>query len=130
MIFNPYVIGATLLILAITHAGAFLKGRSYEGTKQKAEHAKQLEKVIADANANALVDMSAALEVGQSQAKVREVIRTVREQVAVETTKPVYQSCGLEPAGVELWNRAVSAGSQTPAPGKPDPAPARLPRIN
>jgi hypothetical protein len=83
-----------------------------------------LETAIKEHNANAQVDMLAAYEVGQEQAKVRTVTRTIREQVDKVVEKPVYRDCRLEPAALSLWNAANRGAFETPPTGKPDSAPS------
>lgn len=128
---NPYVIGAIALGLIVTHASAFIKGRSYAETQQQAAYSKQLEQVITEHNANAAKDAQAAFEAGKKQAGARVVTRTIREQVDKVVDRPVYRDCRLDDDGFRLWNDA-NRGSLAEAntAGKPDPAPAKLPRIN
>jgi hypothetical protein len=126
---NPWVILIVLVILGITHAGAFLKGRGYEETKQKAAQVDAVNKAIGEHNANAQVDMLAAYEAGQAQSRARVVTRTVQQQVdrLVETT--VYRDCRLDDNGLRLWNQANAGRIEAPAPGKPDSALSGAPAI-
>lgn len=126
---NPYVLGAVALGLLVSHASMYVKGGNDEENKQKAAYSRQLEKAMEMHNENAARDVQTAFEAGQKQARARVVTRTIQQQVDKVVERAVYRDCRLDDDGLRLWN-AANAGAETPPPAKPDPAPAKLPRIN
>lgn len=120
---NPWVLLIVGAVWLASVAGAFVKGRDYEGGVQAKAHAAALAKALQDAQDNAVIDMQAAADVERQKAQAKVVYRTITEQVNVEVEKPVYRDCHLTDDGIRLWNDANrGAISQASATGKPDPA--------
>ena len=94
--FSPYLILAAVLAIGAAGIGGYFKGSADKENALQAQYAKQLDGVIAEHNANAVVDMQAAAEVAakEAQAKTRTVY--IRSQANDAIAKaPAAVNCNL-----------------------------------
>lgn len=125
---NPWVILGIVLFWGASVTGAYLKGHSIAKDQAKAEYSRQLESSIAEANADALVDMQAAREVGEREARARVITRTITNEVTkVIHGKPSAAVCRWDDDSGKLLERAVEAANDL-APA-PKPVPSAGPRL-
>ena len=109
---NPYVLLGLGIFYLASVAGAYFKGGQIERDHAKAEYSKQLEGEIKQANDNSVIDMQAAYDWGQSNAKIRERVVTIRSEAATVTaSSPMAASCDLDNSRFGLLQRAIQAAN-------------------
>ena len=125
---NPWIILGAVLFYAASMAGAYFKGGQHERNAAKAEYSRQLESSIAEANANAQIDMQAAREVGEREGRAR--ARTVviqGEAQVVFRDNPQPRVCDWTQPAFSVLQRAIESANDLAATPKPVPdAGARL----
>ena len=131
---NPYVLLGLLVFWLASVSGAYLKGHSAAHDQARAQYATDLEKAIAKHEEDAAIDMQAAREAGQAEAKAR--VKTVTVTNTVERIlyeKPSPANCRvtddtfkLLAAAVQIANGAdPDATGAVPKPRDPSSKPAR-----
>ena len=107
---NPYLILGAVLFWIASVTIAFFQGESREADRAKAEYSRQLESAIKEANEDALVDMQAAREVGQREARAKVITRTItNEVVKVIHERPQPAVCRWDDTSFGLLKSAVEA---------------------
>jgi len=128
---NPWLTLGLLVFWIASVAGAYVKGFDRAQDKARAEYAGHLEKAVADANEDALIDMEAAREAGQREAAVRTKVVTLTNEVErVIREKPAPADCRLQPDTLKLLNVAISIANNADtdsATGVPQPGPKAAP---
>jgi len=110
--FNPWVILGAVLFWIASVTIAFFQGESREADRAKAEYSRQLESAIKEANEDALVDMQAAREVGQREARAKVITRTItNEVVKVIHEKPMPAVCRWDADSARLLDDAIKAAN-------------------
>ena len=97
--FSPYLILAAVLAIGAAGVGGYFKGSTDAKNAAQAEYAKQLDGVITQHNADAVIDMQAAAEVArqEAQAKTRTVyIRGAASEAIAKSALPA--DCLLIPS--------------------------------
>jgi len=129
---NPYLILGAVLFWIVSVTVAFFQGESREADRAKAEYSRQLESAIKEANDNAQIDMQAAREVGQREARAKVITRTItNEVVKVIREKPMPAVCRWDDPSVGLLKRAVEAANDlaSAAPAVPKPGDTHKPAV-
>ena len=109
---NPYILLGLVIFWIASVTGAYLKGHSIAEDQAKAAYSKQLDAAIASHNEDALVDMQAAREAGEREARARVVTRTITNEVTkVIHEKPSPAICRWDDPSVGLLQRAVEAAN-------------------
>ena len=109
---NPYLILGAVLFWIASVTIAFFQGESREADRAKAEYSRQLESAIKEANEDALIDMQAAREVGQREARAKVITRTItNEVVKVIHEKPMPAVCRWDADSARLLDDAIKAAN-------------------
>ena len=124
--FNAWLLLGLLVFWLTSVGGAYYKGRGAAQDEARAQYATQLEQTIAEHREDALIDMEAAREAGQREARARTRILTVTNEVEkVLYAKPAPPECRLASDTFSLLRVAVQlANGSDPDPAKPVPIPA------
>ena len=127
---NPYLILGAVLFWIASVTIAFFQGESREADRAKAEYSRQLESAIKAANEDALIDMQAAREVGQREARAKVITRTItNEVVKVIHERPMPAVCRWDADSTRLLDDAIKAANDLQATPKrvPDASSATKP---
>ena len=119
---NPYLILAIVLAIGGAGTGGFFYGQHVQQAYDIAEQKKAVDAAITQHNADTLIDMQAAYERGQAEAKVKVITRTIQgEANAISASKPLPVTCRLDDGRMGLLRRAIAAsnGDADPAGGMP-----------
>ena len=109
---NPYLILGAVLFWIASVTIAFFQGESREADRAKAEYSRQLESAIKAANEDALIDMQAAREVGQREARAKVITRTItNEVVKVIHERPMPAVCRWDADSTRLLDDAIKAAN-------------------
>jgi len=109
---NPYLILGAVLFWIASVTVAFFQGESREADRAKAEYSRQLESAIKAANEDALIDMQAAREVGQREARAKVITRTItNEVVKVIHERPMPAVCRWDADSTRLLDDAIKAAN-------------------
>src|SRR3990167_10160826 len=130
--FNPWVILGAVLFWMASVGAAYYKGGVHAEKAPKAKSSRQLESAIKEANDNAQIDMQAAREVGQREARAKVITRTItNEVVKVIREKPMPAVCRWDDPSVGLLKRAVEAANDlaSAAPAVPKPGDTHKPAV-
>ena len=112
MMLNPWLILGAILFWGASVTAAFFQGESRERDRAKAEYSRQLESAIKAANEDALIDMQAAREVGQREARAKVITRTItNEVVKVIHEKPMPAVCRWDADSARLLDDAIKAAN-------------------
>ena len=127
--FNPWVILGAVLFWMASVGAAYYKGGVNAENAAKAEYSRQLESAIKEANDNAQIDMQAAREVGQREARAKVITRTItNEVIRTISEKPSPAICRWDDASFGLFQRAIQAANNLAATPKPVPKPSSAPK--
>jgi len=124
---NPYLILAVVLAIGGAGVGGYAKGRHVANADAIVAQAKAIDAKIAEHNADTVIDMQAAYERGQQEAKVRVITRTIQgEADAITASAPIPNNCRLDADRMQLLKRSINvANGVADAPaGLPDSLPA------
>ena len=109
---NPYLILGAVLFWIASVTVAFFQGESREADRAKAEYSRQLESAIKEATEVSLIDMQAAREVGQREARSKVITRTItNEVVKVIHEKPMPAVCRWDADSARLLDDAIKAAN-------------------
>src|SRR3990167_6122293 len=110
--FNPWLILGAVLFWMASVGTAYYKGGINAENAAKAEYSRQLESAIKEANEDALIDMQAAREVGQREARAKVITRTItNEVVKVIHEKPMPAVCRWDADSARLLDDAIKAAN-------------------
>ena len=129
--FNPWLILAAVLAIGAAGVGGYFKGSTDAKNAAAAQYAKDLDAKVAEHNANALIDMTAAREAGERDAKARTRTVTVTNEVErVIHAAPAPAVCRLTPDTFNLLRAAIDIANDADTPAAksmPDAAPKTKP---
>ena len=109
---NPWIILAIVIAIGGAGVSGYAKGRHDANADAIVAQQKAVDATIAAHNADTIIDMTAAYERGQAEAKVRVVTRTIQgEAAAVTASAPLPANCRLDADRMKLLNRAVSVAN-------------------
>ena len=129
MILNPYLILGAVLFWMASVGAAYYKGGVHAENAAKAEYSRQLESAIKEANDNAQIDMQAAREVGQREARAKVITRTItNEVVKVIHEKPMPAVCRWDADSTRLLDDAIKAANDLQATPKRVPDAGNTPK--
>jgi hypothetical protein len=118
---NPYILLGLLVFWLASVTGAWFKGSQHAQDAARAQYATDLEKAIAKHEEDAAIDMQAAREAGQAEAKAR--VKTVTVTNTVERIlheKPAPANCRVTDDTFKLLAAAVQiANGADPDATKP-----------
>ncbi len=121
---NPWVILGAVVFWLASVGTAYYKGGVHAENKAKAEYSRQLESAISEANDNALIDMQAAREIGQREARAKVITRTItNEVVKVIHEKPLPAICRWDADSARLLNESIKAANDLAPAAEPVPKP-------
>lgn len=116
---NPWIILAVVVAIAGAGGGGFLYGGHVQKAEDIAEQKKAVDAAIAEHNKDTVIDMQAAYERGQQEAKVRVITRTIQgEANAITASAPIPVTCRLDDNRMRLLGRAINVANgdaDTPA---------------
>ena len=131
MLPNPYILLGLAVFWAVSVGGAYFKGSQHAQDAARAQYATDLESAIAESRENAVIDMQAAREAGERDARARTRTVTVTNEVErVIHAQPAPAVCRLNPDAFRLLGAAVEIanGADTdPAKPMPDAGPKTRP---
>ena len=109
---NPYALLGLVLFWIASVGAAYYKGGVHAENAAKAEYSKQLDAAIAAHNEDALVDMQAAREAGEREARAMVVTRTINNEVVrIIREKPSDAICRWDSDSFRLLGDAIKAAS-------------------
>ena len=118
--FNPWLILGAVLFWMASVGTAYYKGGINAENAAKAEYSRQLESAIKEANDNAQIDMQAAREVGQREARAKVITRTItNEVVKVIHEKPMPAVCRWDADSTRLLDDAIRAANDLAPAAEP-----------
>lgn len=129
--FAPYICGIAILIGVIlyAHHAGYAAGRAKVQDAWDAERASQAMaatqaslKALEQQQANTQAAMDAAARADAEQARISIVDQTLTETVTKYVhDHPAATACGLDAAGLRLWNAANAGGVDSPSGQAGDP---------
>ena len=113
---NLTMMAVLALVYVLSVAGAsvtgYYKGRTSAENKARAQYATQLEQTIAEHNEDAAIDMLAAAEWGEANAKVRTKYIQIRSAANEATaSNPAPANCALDPKRFGLLQLAIETAN-------------------
>ena len=118
--FNPWLILGAVLFWMASVGTAYYKGGVHAENAAKAEYSRQLESAIKEANDNAQIDMQAAREVGQREARAKVITRIItNEVVKVIHEKPMPAVCRWDADSTRLLDDAIRAANDLAPAAEP-----------
>ena len=118
--FNPWLILGAVLFWMASVGAAYYKGGVHAENAAKAEYSRQLESAIKEANDNAQIDMQAAREVGQREARAKVITRIItNEVVKVIHEKPMPAVCRGDADSTRLLDDAIRAANDLAPAAEP-----------
>jgi len=110
--FNPWLILAVVLAIGGAGISGYFKGSTDAKNAAAAAAATQMEAAIKQHNADAVIDMQAAYERGQAEAKVRVITRTIQgEASAITASAPIPVNCRLDAPRMKLLIRSIDVAN-------------------
>ena len=111
---NPWLILAVVLAIGAAGVGGYFKGSTDAENRARARYSTELEATIAQHNENAVIDMQAAREAGEREAKARVKTVTITNEVErVIHDKPAAPECRLTADAFSLLRAAVQVANGT-----------------
>ena len=109
---TPYIILAVVLAIGSAGIGGYFKGGKDARNEAIAEQAKVVDAAIQEHNETAAIDMQAAFQRGQAEAKVRVITRTIQGEVnVISASAPIPANCRLDPERRKLLDKAIAAAN-------------------
>lgn len=130
--FNPWLILAAAVALGGTWLAGDRHGHHQEHLAAQAAQAEHLQRAIAQADAQAVIDQGIVAADQVVQTRIETVYRTITQEATHYAITHAADDCSLDADGLRLWRAANDGTATAPAAAQPDgavpatdPAPGR-----
>ena len=120
--FNPWLILAAAVALGGTWLAGDRHGHHQEHLSAQAAQAEHLQRAIAQADAQAVIDQGIVAADQEVQTRIQTVYRTITQEVTRYAIAHAADDCGLDADGLRLWRAANDGTAPAPAAAQPDGA--------